>query len=181
MVTRCSERMLMMDTCNLRGAFYRTARSSLKVRRLSTFGLVMLTSFLSLLVACERRATEDPDSPTVRLRNNLRAIATGTIDNVSGKTLPNESYVLLYGYQGPIDSLPISPSLQNKLADLVPVDYERFVLVHTVGDDVTEYTQWEAGEAPLFSQLPFLIRGNPFRVTGKRQGQQVVLTVNYDQ
>lgn len=169
-----------MDTSNRRGTFYRTARSSLKVRRLSTVGLVMLTSFFPLLVACERRATEDLDSPVVQLRNNLRAIAAGTIDNVSGNTSPNECYVLLYGYQGPIDSLPISPSLQNKLADLVPVDYERFVLVHTVGDHVSEYTQWEPGDAPLFSQLPFLIRGNPFRVTGKRQGRQVVLTVTYD-
>ena len=125
-------------------------------------------------MACERKDTEDPGSPVVKLRNDLKALAIGDLDEVKGETSPQESYVLLYGYQGPIEDLPVSEKLQQKLKSLTPYDYERFVLVHIVNDEVIEYTRWAAGDDPKFGRVPFLIRGQRFRITVEQRDRYAV-------
>jgi hypothetical protein len=82
--------------------------------------------------------------------------------------------VLLYGYQGPIEDLPVPEPLQQKLKSLPPHDYERFVLVHIVNDDIKEYTRWPAGDDPQFTRVPFLIRGQPFRITVEQRDRYAV-------
>jgi hypothetical protein len=110
----------------------------------------------------------------VKLRDNLRAIARGTVQRIDGETLPDECYVLLFGYQGPVDSLPVSPGFQEKLKSLTPIDYERYVLVHAVGDEIKELTKWEPGNDPLFAEVPMVIRGNPFLITVTRREQHQI-------
>jgi hypothetical protein len=131
------------------------------------------------VLSCRSKDTDDPQSAVVKLRNDLRSFVTGNLQEVRGQTLQNESYVLLYGYQGPLDSLPIPESLQRDLKDLTPYDYERYVLVHIVGDEIKEYTQWEPGNEPLFSPVPLMIRGSPFTITAK-QRERYEVTVRLD-
>lgn len=144
-------------------------------RKLSRFGLGTWPSWIVLLLvfcgflSCRSKETNDPQSAVVKLRNGLRSLAVGNLQEVRGQTLQNESYVLLYGYQGSIDSLPIPESLKRNLKDLTPTDYERYVLVHIVGDEIKEYTQWEPGDDPLLSPIPLMLRGSPFRITAEQR------------
>lgn len=136
------------------------------------------TFLLVVTIGCGVRCTDDPTSPVGRVKKDLRAIIAGTTDEAEGKTQSEECYVLLYGYQGSLESLQVSQPLQRKLKDLTPVDYERFVLVHAIGDDVTECTQWQPGDEPLIRPVPLLIRGNPFKITVKeRKSNKVTLVV----
>jgi len=148
-------------------------RKLLKIRfatstmALSTIALLPLLVSSAALVSCNSGDTEDPHSNIVKLRNDLRGIATGALQEIRGQTLPEESYVLLYGYQvrGSLHYLPISETLQDKLEALTPYDYERYVLVHVVGNKIKEYTRWEPGHDPVFRRVPFLIDGDPFIIT----------------
>jgi hypothetical protein len=137
----------------------------------SVLAAVMFSvTVVAALLAFEMGPTEDPESSVVELRNKLKEIAFGTADSVSGSTLPNECYVLLYGYHGPrpVDQLPVSPALRSKLHRLTPGSYERYVLVRAIGDEVQEYTQWESGDQPQLP-VPLLIRGDPFTITTVRR------------
>jgi hypothetical protein len=125
---------------------------------------VVLLVGWALVISCEGRYTEETSSKVVKLRNDVRAFARGDLGEVTGQTGSEEIYVLLYGYQRPLNELPISEKLQRELRDLTPYDYERYVLVRIVGDDIEEYTRWEPGREPLLSPVPFLIRGSPFRI-----------------
>jgi hypothetical protein len=140
---------------------------------------VVLLAFCGALVSCNSRQTEDPSSDVVRLRDDLRRIAAGTSREVKGQTPPGHRYVLLYGYQGSLESLPISETLRQKLEPLIPYDYERYVLVHAVSDEIKEYTQWEPGNDPLFAPVPFLIYGSPFRIAVE-QKERYRVTIKLD-
>jgi hypothetical protein len=130
---------------------------------------VLALAFCGLLSCRSSKETNDPRSAVIKLRNDLRSFAVGNLQEVRGQTPQNESYVLLYGYQGSLDSLPIPESLKRALKDLTPTDYERYVLVHIVGDEIKEYTQWEPGNDPLLSPLPLMIPGNGFRITAEQR------------
>jgi hypothetical protein len=136
---------------------------------LTTMMLLPLLAFCAAFVSCKNEYTKDPQSDVVKLRNDLRDFAAGNLQEVRGHTLQNDTYVLLYGYQGPLDSLPIPETLQRELKALTPYDYERYVLVHIVGDEIKEYTQWEPGDDPLFWPLPLMIRGDPFKITAEQR------------
>jgi hypothetical protein len=155
-----------MESIVNKGTNFRQRLTTCPIRRIV---LLCSLSFCGLLMACEPRYTEESSSPVVKLRNDLKALAIGDLDEVKGETSPQESYVLLYGYQGPIEDLPVSEELQQKLKSLTPYDYERFVLVHIVNDEVKEYTRWAAGDDPQFTRVPFLIRGQPFRITVEKR------------
>jgi hypothetical protein len=101
----------------------------------------------------------------VKLRNDLRRLACGEIDQLEGRTQPEQFYVLLFGYQGPVESLPVPESLHQELEYLTPRDYERYVLVEVVSGRIRQYTKWEAGNDPQFSPVPIVIRGDPFKMS----------------
>ena len=117
--------------------------------------------------------TEDPQASVVRLRNDLINFAKGNLDEITGSTGPEESYILIYGYQEyPLNPLPISETLQKKLKAIWPRPTEMYVLAHVYGDDIKEYTQWErtgSNYGPYLSPTLFMIRGNPFRITKKEE------------
>ncbi|HXG67170.1 MAG TPA: hypothetical protein VNO70_18855 [Blastocatellia bacterium] len=126
--------------------------------------------------------TEDPQASVVRLRNDLINFAKGNLDEITGSTGPEESYILIYGYQEyPLNSLPISESLQKKLEAIWPRPTEMHVLVHVYGDDIKEYTEWELNGPnyhPYLSPTLFMIRGNPFRITKKEsENHRVVMEI----
>jgi hypothetical protein len=129
-----------------------------------------------MVIACERKYTEDASSPVVKLRNDLRALAVGDLDEVKGNASPDECYVLLFGYQSPLNNknLPVSANMRQKLESMTPYDYEGFVLVHIVNDEIKEYTKWQAGDDPQFTRVPFLIRGQPFRITVEQRERYAV-------
>ena len=135
--------------------------------------LILLLLILSC-TSCRDRYTEDPQSDVVKLRDNLKALASGDIQDVNGRIPDGEGYVLLYGYQGSIESLPVSKALQARLKALTPYDYERYVLAHIVGDKVEDYAEWEAGDSVQFKHVPFLIRGNPYRLVVETREQHLV-------
>src|ERR1700740_889415 len=137
----------------------------LTIRPIRRILVLCLLGICGAMGACRSGNTEDPNSPAVTLRDDLRALAIGQLTEVTGKTLPNECFVLLFGYQGSIDGLPLSEQLRGKLESLTPRDYERFVLVRILNDEITERTEWEAKDDPQFTRVPFLIRGQPFRIT----------------
>ena len=106
----------------------------------------------------------------------LKALAAGDLQDVKGRTPKAEGYVLLFGYQGSMESLPISETLKASLNKLVPYDYERYVLAHFEGDEILAYTVWEAGDDVQFKRVPFLIRGDPYRlVVEQREDDLAVL------
>ncbi len=128
--------------------------------------LLILAASCAIHVSCSNgRQTEDPDSPVVKLRNELKRLAVGELNQVVGNTPAEHSFVLLFGYQGSIESLPVSERVQRELNELTHWDYERYVLVEVVGEEVKQYTVWEAGDDPQLTPMPFLIRGEPFRIT----------------
>ena len=92
---------------------------------------------------------------------------------MKGRILTAEGYVLLYGYQGSLKSLPISATLRASLNRLTPYDYERYVLAHFAGDEIVEYTEWEAGDDHQFN-VPFLIRGDPYRLVVEQREDNLV-------
>jgi hypothetical protein len=53
-------------------------------------GILLLCSlsFCTMLMACNDKYTEDQNSPVVRLRNDLKALAVGDLNEVKGETLP---------------------------------------------------------------------------------------------
>lgn len=148
---------------------FRTVIRTINAPRWQLICASLLLAISAAFVSCRSAYTEDPRSGVMKLRNDLKGLAVGTLPEVRGHTLQNESYVLLYGYQGPLDSLPIPQGLQKELKALTPLDYERYVLVHVVGDEIKEHTQWERRDDPLFAPLPLLIQGNPFRITADQR------------
>ena len=143
--------------------------------------VIAVASLLFAFVAnggCDRQYTEEQGSDVVKLRNDLKRLASGEIDNLEGRTEPTESYVLLFGYQGPVESLSVPESLHRELNRLTPWDYERYVLVKVVDNQVKEYTQWEQGRDPQFTRVPILIHGQPFKITvEQREPHSVAINV----
>ncbi|MEK6288883.1 MAG: hypothetical protein AABO57_24455 [Acidobacteriota bacterium] len=113
--------------------------------------------------------TNDPSSKVVKLRDELISLAEGKIAEIRDELEPEERYVLLYGYGRPLRSLAIPPALLTKLEDIAPPrDYEVYVLVHTEGDDILEYTRWEPVNEnwhPGLSPMPLLITGKRYRIS----------------
>jgi hypothetical protein len=138
-----------------------------------SIAVALLISLFSLQ-SCNRQ-TEDPKSDVVRLRDNLKALAAGDLQDVKGRIPTAEGYVLLYGYQGSLESLPISETLRASLNRLIPYDYERYVLAHFAGDEIVEYTVWEAGDDPQFKRVPILIRGDPYRLVVEQREDNLVV------
>lgn len=125
------------------------------------------------------RQTQDPQSSVVRLRGELIALAKGESDEIIGKTGQQEAYILMYGYEGKLDSLGVSETLRRKLEGIAPRPTEMYVLAHVKNDDVTEYTEWELSAENYHALLwptPFMFRGDPFKVTAKERAPfQVVM------
>jgi hypothetical protein len=113
----------------------------------------------------------DENGSTIQLRDSLIEFAKGKKLELSGNTEANEGFILFYGYEPEsLQHLPVSNTLCNKLEQIrAPVDIEIYVLVRYRGDDVVEYTQWQLNTAenwhPNLIQTPFLIRGNPYKIT----------------
>jgi hypothetical protein len=143
-------------------------------RRLLDWASLILLLLILPCTSCRDGYTEDPQSDVVKLRDNLNALASGDLQDVNGRIPDGEAYVLLFGYQGSIESLPVSKGLQSRLEALTPLDYERYVLAHIVGDKVEDYTKWEAGDSVQFKHVPFLIRGNPYRLVVETREQHLV-------
>jgi len=128
-----------------------------------------------IFVSCSlgSRYTEDPKSSVGRLRLELVAFAKGQLESVTGKTEPEEAYILMYGYEKELDSLPISHGLQKKLEAIAPRPTEMYVLARVHGDDIKEYTEWDLGHEdnyhPLLWPMPFMIRGDPFKITATKR------------
>ena len=156
---------------------FRSARGSVSLN-------VALLIVCLVLASCSEgsRRTEDPRSSVVRLRYDLIAFAKGEVGEVTGKTESEECYILMYGYQAPLDSLPISERLQKRLKAISPRPTEMYVLAHVYGDDVREYTEWEltdeVNDHALLWPMPFIIRGDPFKVTAQeRERHKIVIRV----
>ncbi len=137
---------------------------------------------ICLLVSCSLgpRYTEDHKSSVGALRLELVALAKGQLESVTGSTEPEEAYILMYGYEKELDTLPVSQRLQKKLKAIAPRPTEMYVLAHVHGDDIKEYTEWDLGhkdnDHPLLWPMPFLIRGDPFRITTiERDRNRVVI------
>ena len=113
--------------------------------------------------------TEDENSKTVKLRNELISLSNGKTKEITGSTQSDEGYVLMYGYMltESLYQLPIPSTLHAKLEDIRPPrDYEVYVLAHFRGNDIVEYTKWrDDGSWPVHSirNVPLLIRGNPYK------------------
>jgi hypothetical protein len=118
------------------------------------------------------KLTNDENSSTVKLRNELMDFARGTTKELIGHTQPDEGFVLMYGYMltNSMENLPFSATLRSKLEDIRPPDHdESYVLAHFQGDEILDYTEWQNGGKvfpphPLL-EAPVVIRGNPYKLT----------------
>lgn len=132
---------------------------------------------LTLQVGCKQQRsynyTEDENSKTVKLRNELISLSGGKTKEITGSTGADEGYVLMYGYMSTesLYQLPIPSTLQAKLEDIRPPrDYEVYVIAHFRGNDIVEYTKWRNdGSFPehFIINVPLLIRGSPYK--GRRK------------
>jgi hypothetical protein len=135
------------------------------------------------LISCSQKPgyTEDPQSSVVKLKNDLVRFSKGELNEVTGTTAPEESYILMYGYpERPLDSLPISEALLKRVKAIAPPSsYEVYVLARVSGDEIKEYTRWESrgsDDHPLLTPVAFMIHGNPFRITAQeREDYRVVM------
>ncbi|HJP95793.1 MAG TPA: hypothetical protein VJ843_00320 [Candidatus Saccharimonadales bacterium] len=136
----------------------------------------ILTSALliSMNMGCgksENNKTDDPNSPVVQLRNDLISLARGKSREISGRLGSEESYILMDGYQGSLSSLPIPERLRVRLEGIAPAkDHEICVLAYIKGEDILEYTEWSRGGDtyhPYLKPVPFIIRGNSYRLTNE--------------
>lgn len=145
--------------------------------------LVLVLVYLNCLCcSVGPKYTEDPRSTIVGLRYELVAFANGQSESVTGRTEPAEAYILMYGYESDLDTLPISEILQKKLKELAPRPTEMYVLAHIYGNQIEEYTEWDLGHDdnyhPLLWPMPFLIRGDPFKITARqREPHRVVMKI----
>jgi hypothetical protein len=116
--------------------------------------------------------TNDENSSTVKLRNELMDFARGKTKELMGNTQPDEGFVLMYGYMldNSMENLPLSATLRSKLEDISPPDHDEvYVLAHFQGDEILDYTEWENDgrkfpSHPLL-EAPVVIRGNPYKLT----------------
>lgn len=79
----------------------------------------------------------------------------------------------MFGYQEGLDSLPVSETLQKRLEAIRPRPTEMYVLAHVHGDDIKEYAEWERHNENYHAGLwpmPFMIRGDPFKITAREKG-----------
>jgi hypothetical protein len=157
--------------------------SRLRSRLRNALLYILLPSLSLVLVSCFQgpRLTEDPQSSVVKLRYELIAFAKGELNEVTGRTEPEEAYILMYGYQEPLDSLSISGTLQEKLKAIRPRPTEMYVLAHVHGDDIKEYTEWERHNENYHAGLwpmPFMIRGDHFKITAReRERHSIVMKI----
>jgi hypothetical protein len=146
---------------------------------------ILLVSLLLLFLISCKQPTDKPETKVVKLRTKLIELSKGNINEIEGKTAPEESYILLYGYSQPseLKQLPISESLRRKLEDIFPPQsYEVYVLAHTSQDTILEYTQWECGgfqSHPLIGPTPFLIQGDPYKITKKQDGYSIIIELEH--
>jgi len=158
-----------------------TLGSRLRSRLSNALLYIVLSSLCLVLVACFEgpRRTDDPYSSVVKLRYELIRFAKGERNEVTGRTEPEEAYILMYGYQEPLDSLSISETLQKKLRAISPRPTEMYVLAHVYGDDIKEYTEWELtneqNDHALLWPMPSMIRGDPFEITARERGRHSVV------
>jgi hypothetical protein len=137
---------------------------------------VLLIGVAAMNCGTDARLVNNPNSPTVKLRDELMELAKGNIDKITGTTKEGEGYVLRYGYEADMEirSLPISATLCDKLDKIrPPEDTEIYVLAHYQGDEILEYTRWRnAVDFPYHPnyETPQLITGNPYayKVDAKR-------------
>jgi hypothetical protein len=80
--------------------------------------------------------TEAPRSTVVGLRYALVGFAKGQSESVTGRTEPAEAYILMYGYENDLGTLPISEILQKKLKEIAPRPTEMYVLAHIISGRV---------------------------------------------
>jgi hypothetical protein len=127
-----------------------------------------------LHISCSQKSdyklTNDENSSTVKLRNELMDFARGKTKELVGHTQPDEGFVLMYGYMltNSMENLPLSANLRSKLEDIRPPDHdESYVLAHFQADEILDYTKWETDDIPNHPLLeaPVLIRGNPYKLT----------------
>lgn len=147
-----------------------------KIRMASLLTLLIISIvFVPSCMSSKPAPTDDPQASVVKLRDELISFAKGNSNEITGRTEPEESFVLIYGYLTlPLDSLPISEPLQKKLQAISPpASTENYVLAHVYRDDIKEYTTWHSGGDnyhPLLSPSLFMIRGNPFKIVKKEVG-----------
>jgi hypothetical protein len=148
--------------------------------------IVILVVLLLFLCGCKKEPTEDLSTNVVQLRDRLIDLARGNITEVTGSTVPEESYILLYGFSeaSSLKSLPISDSLRVKLEGIHPPHfYERWVLAHVYKDDIQEYTEWEHTDNyyhTVLIQTPLVIKGAPYKLIKELgdQGRMVIKVRN---
>ena len=131
------------------------------------FCTIFLIAVAALGCNSDERLVNNPQSPTVQLRDELMDLAKGNIDKITGATKEGEGYVLMYGYE--VDSrirlLPISATLCDKLEKIrPPSSIEIYVLAHYQGEEILEYTEWKNGRDFIHPNYntPLLITGNPY-------------------
>jgi hypothetical protein len=131
-------------------------------------GILLIAASLAVSCRQDHKATNDPSTNVVKLRNELVSLAEGKRTEVSGELEPDERYILLYGYGGRLESLSVSPTLLAKLEEVGPPrDYEIHVLVHAYGDEIIEYTSWEVANETwhrAISPTPLQISGKHYRI-----------------
>ncbi len=148
-----------------------------------TFSLMVLVVAYCCLISCQHPGhTTDPNSNVVKLRDRLIDLAKGQTDVVTGKTEEGETYILMYGYERPLDTLPISEALKKDLAAIRPRPTQMYVLALATGDYIREYTDWvitnEQNDHPKIWPMPFIITGDPFRITvTKREPHSVDIQI----
>lgn len=140
---------------------------------------LLLSIGICMVLACSTLGskppyTENSQANVVKLRNDIIDLAKGSINEIVGRTERNETYILLYGYpERSLDSLGIPETLREKIEAISPSLTERYVLAHTIGSDIKEYTEWTRSSR-LLSPVPLLIRGDPFRITPQVSGEHWV-------
>src|SRR5690242_17280157 len=134
----------------------------------SMFCTIFLIAVAAISCKPNYRMANNPNSPTVQLRDALMELAKGNIDRITGSTKDDEGYVLMYGYErdDAIRKFPISDTLFALLNEIrPPKDTELYVLAHYRGDEILEYAEWVNGvDFPYHPNYitPLLITGNPY-------------------
>jgi hypothetical protein len=135
------------------------------------------------IVSCQHLTyTTDPNSRVVKFQHELIDLAKGEKDEIEGITGEGEAYILMYGYERPLEDLPISEGLKEALAAIRPRPTEMYVLALAKGDYIREYTDWEItneqNDHPLIWPMPIIISGDPFKITvTKRQAHSVDIRI----
>lgn len=136
--------------------------------------LIPLVVAYCCIISCQHsRHTTDPNSSVVKLQHELIALAKGEIDEIKGSTGEGEAYILMYGYERPLEDLPISEGLKERLAAIRPRPTQMYVLSLAQGDYIREYTDWEItneqNEHPLIWPMPIIISGESFKITAAKR------------